>query len=104
MAVCLLGDDQNDGRLHGAQLHTYAIAYRQLKGESADPLEVLNLDEKGQTKREPVNDPLLTAVRNKIRDAGERLRTNNLPRLPTWEKHACGSCDVVGLCRSRQGG
>jgi DNA helicase-2/ATP-dependent DNA helicase PcrA len=62
---------------------------------------VLNLDEKGKTTREPVNDPLLTAVRDKIRDAGEALRTNRLPRFPTWDERACGSRDVVGLCRER---
>ena len=60
------------------------------------------LDEKGQTKREPVNDPLLTDVRNKIREAGDRLRRNELPRLPMWERHVCGSCDMVGLCRKRE--
>jgi DNA helicase-2/ATP-dependent DNA helicase PcrA len=86
------------------QLHVYAVGYHELTGKSADLIEVLNLDEKGQTKREPVNDPLLTSVREKIRDAGEQLRTNNLPRLPSWEKHACGSCDLVGLCRARQDG
>ena len=83
------------------QLHVYAVGYQELTGKSADLIEVLNLDEKGKTTREPVDDPLLTAVRDKIRDAGEALRTNKLPRLPTWDEHACGSCDLVGLCRSR---
>ncbi len=83
------------------QLHVYAVGYQELTGKSADLIEVLNLDEKGKTTREPVDDPLLSAVRNKIRDAGEALRTNKLPRLPTWDKHACGSCDLVGLCRQR---
>lgn len=83
------------------QLHVYAVGYRELTGKSADLIEVLNLDEKGKTTREPVNDPLLNAVRDKIRDAGEALRQNNLPRLTTWDKHACGSCDLVGLCRKR---
>lgn len=83
------------------QLHVYAVGYRELTGKSADLIEVLNLDEKGKTTREPVDDPLLTSVRDKIRDAGEALRTNNLPRLSTWDQHACGSCDFVGLCRKR---
>lgn len=86
------------------QLHVYAVGYEELTGTSADLIEVLNLDEKGQTKREQVNDPLLTTVRDKIRDAGDRLRKNDLPRLPTWEKDVCGSCDLVGLCRSRPAG
>ena len=83
------------------QLHVYAVGYQELTGTSADLIEVLNLDEKGKTTREPVNAPLLTGVREKIRAAGEALRANDLPRLPTWEKHACGSCDMVGLCRKR---
>lgn len=83
------------------QLHVYAVGYQELTGKSADLIEVLNLDEKGKTTREQVNTPLLTGVRDKIRAAGEALRANNLPRLPTWEKHACGSCDVAGLCRQR---
>jgi len=83
------------------QLHVYAVGYQELTGKSADLIEVLNLDERGKTTREPVDDPLLTAVRDKIRDAGESLRINELPRLPTWDKHACGSCDLVGLCRER---
>jgi len=86
------------------QLHVYAVGYEELTGKSADLIEVLNLDEKGQTKREPVNDPLLTGARDKIRDAGERLRKNDLPRLPTWQEHACGTCDLVGLCRARPAG
>jgi len=84
------------------QLHVYAVGYQELTGRSADLIEVLNLDEKGMTKREPVDDPLLIAVREKIREAGEALRSNALLRLPTWNEHACGSCDVVGLCRERQ--
>jgi DNA helicase II / ATP-dependent DNA helicase PcrA len=83
------------------QLHVYAVGYHELTGNTADVIEVLNLDENGKTTRESVNDPLLTAVRHKIRGAGEALRTHNLPRLATWDKHACGSCDLVGLCRER---
>ncbi|MGE0327926.1 MAG: ATP-dependent helicase, partial [Polyangiaceae bacterium] len=83
------------------QLHVYAVGYEELTGESADLIEVLNLDEKGQTKREPVDDPLLTGVRDKIRDAGGRLRKNDLPRLPKWEEPVCGACDLAGLCRAR---
>jgi DNA helicase II / ATP-dependent DNA helicase PcrA len=86
------------------QLHVYAVGYQELTGKSADLIEVLNLDEKGKTTREPVNDPLLAAVREKIRDAGEALRSNKLPRLAVWDDHRCGSCDLVGLCRKRPEG
>jgi DNA helicase-2/ATP-dependent DNA helicase PcrA len=80
----------------------YAVGYQELTGKSADLIEVLNLDENGRTTREPVDAPLLTAVRDKIRDAGEALRSNQLPRLEKWNTGACGSCDLVGLCRTRQ--
>ena len=83
------------------QLHVYAVGYQELTGKSADLIEVLNLDEKGKTTREPVDDPLLTAVRDKIKDAGEALRANKLARLPAWDDITCGSCDLVGLCRKR---
>jgi DNA helicase-2/ATP-dependent DNA helicase PcrA len=83
------------------QLHVYAVGYKELTGSSADVIEVLNLDEKGKTTREPVDKPLLDTVRDKIQDAGDALRRNDLPRLPVWDRHKCGSCDLVGLCRER---
>jgi DNA helicase II / ATP-dependent DNA helicase PcrA len=83
------------------QLHVYAVGYQELTGDSADLIEVLNLDEKGKTTRESVNAPLLEAVRDKIRDAGEGLRSNHLPQFVTWKAESCGSCDLVGLCRKR---
>jgi DNA helicase-2/ATP-dependent DNA helicase PcrA len=80
------------------QLHVYAVGYEELTGERADLIEVLNLDEEGKTIREEVEDPLLSAVRIRIMDAGDSLRENNLPRLPTWSEQ-CGKCDLAGLCR-----
>ena len=83
------------------QLHVYAVGYQELTGNSADLIEVLNLDEKGKTIREPVDDPLLTSVKSKIRDAGSAVRKGSLQRIPKWNDKTCGSCDFVGLCRSR---
>lgn len=83
------------------QLHVYAVGYQELTGKSADLIEVLNLDEKGKITREAVDAPLLTAVREKIKDAGASLRSNQLPRFETWTADACGACDLVGLCRTR---
>ncbi|MGH3264423.1 MAG: hypothetical protein ACRDNS_20785 [Trebonia sp.] len=42
-------------------------------------LEVLNLDEKGKTTRELVNDSLLGEIKGKIAAAGQDLRGNRLP-------------------------
>jgi DNA helicase-2/ATP-dependent DNA helicase PcrA len=80
------------------QLHVYAVGYEELTGQRADLIEVLNLDEEGKTIREEVEDPLLAAVRSRIKDAGDSLRENNLPRLPVWSEQ-CGKCDLAELCR-----
>ena len=80
------------------QLHVYAVGYQELTGERADLIEVLNLDQEGKTIRELVDDPLLTAVRDRIKSAGDSLRDNDLPRLPVWAE-ACSKCDLAELCR-----
>jgi DNA helicase-2/ATP-dependent DNA helicase PcrA len=80
------------------QLHVYAVGYEELTGERADLIEVLNLDEEGKTIREEVEEPLLVGVRSQIRDAGDSLRENNLPRLAAWGEQ-CAKCDLAELCR-----
>jgi DNA helicase-2/ATP-dependent DNA helicase PcrA len=80
------------------QLHVYAVGYEELTGERADLIEVLNLDEEGKTIREEVEDPLLQAVRARIRQSGDSLRQNDLPRLELWSEQ-CGKCDLAELCR-----
>ncbi|HZR50349.1 MAG TPA: ATP-dependent DNA helicase [Streptosporangiaceae bacterium] len=82
------------------QLHIYAVGYQELTGQRADVLEVLNLDEKAKSTRELVNDTLLSDIRGKIRDAGNDLRANRLPRLSHW-CGTCDQCDLAGLCRTR---
>jgi DNA helicase-2/ATP-dependent DNA helicase PcrA len=82
------------------QLHVYALGYRELTGESADLIEVLNLDPDQQSKREVVEEGLLQGVRERIREAGESLRANELPKHTVW-CGACDRCDLVALCRSR---
>ena len=82
------------------QLHVYAVGYQELTGESADLIEVLNLDEEGRNTREQVREPLLLEVRNRIREAGEALRSNDLPRLESWCT-TCDGCDLAAICRVR---
>jgi DNA helicase-2/ATP-dependent DNA helicase PcrA len=83
------------------QLHVYAVGYQELTGKRADLLEVLNLDDRAQSKREVVNEALLADIQDKIADAGEDLRANRLPRLPHW-CGTCDNCDLAGLCRTRR--
>jgi DNA helicase-2/ATP-dependent DNA helicase PcrA len=73
------------------QLHVYAVGYEELTGENADLIEVLNLDEAGENTREEVETGLLTDVRERIRQAGEALRDNQLDRLASWCSH-CERC------------
>ncbi|MGE5287651.1 MAG: PD-(D/E)XK nuclease family protein [Micromonosporaceae bacterium] len=82
------------------QLHVYAVGYEELTGERADLVEVLNLEQSSDSKREVVNDALLSGIRIKIKDAGEDLRANRLPRLHTW-CGTCDRCDLAGLCRNK---
>ena len=83
------------------QLHVYAVGYEELTGEDADLIEVLNLDEKGKSTREEVEESLLTEVKLRIKDAGDALRASQLPRLASW-CHECDRCDLAGLCRDRR--
>jgi ATP-dependent DNA helicase UvrD/PcrA len=82
------------------QLHVYAVGYQELTGQQADLLEVLNLDERATSTREVVDEGLLTDIRGKIRNAGEGLRANQMPRLTQWCR-TCDGCDLAGLCRTR---
>ena len=82
------------------QLHVYALGYRELTGQDADLVEVLNLDPDARSTREVVDLPLLDGVRERIRDAGHALRTNTLPRHQRW-CDTCETCDLVGLCRTK---
>lgn len=81
------------------QLHVYALGYEELTGERADLVEVLNLDKGSPDVREVVDTGLLAGIRGKIRDAGNALRGNELPRLPVWST-ACDGCDLKGICRT----
>ena len=82
------------------QLHVYALGYRELTGHEADLIEVINLDPGQSTSREVVEAQLLEEVRQRVVVAGESLRTNDLPRLPSWCS-TCDHCDLAALCRSR---
>lgn len=58
------------------QLHVYALGYRDLTGDSADLIEVLNLDEKGKNTRERVRVDLLEDIGAKIAGVAEKIRAN----------------------------
>jgi DNA helicase-2/ATP-dependent DNA helicase PcrA len=82
------------------QLHVYALGYQELTGTGADVVEIRNLDETGTSERDAVRNARLSEVRHRILLAGEAVRQNRLPRHHDWV-HACNTCDLVGLCRTR---
>jgi RecB family exonuclease len=84
------------------QLHLYALGYRELTGQNADLVEVLNLDKTGKSTREVVDPAVLSSLTDRVSRAGDALRTNNLPRVQTWCS-SCASCDFAGICRKREG-
>jgi DNA helicase-2/ATP-dependent DNA helicase PcrA len=59
------------------QLSVYALGYRDLTGESADRIQVRNLDERGQNLNEAVNDALLEGIRVKINGVADHIRDNS---------------------------
>ena len=82
------------------QLHVYALGYEELSGQSPDLIEVLNLDDGGKSTREQVELDVLTEVRQRVLDAGDALRSNNLTKHEHWCGH-CDACDLAALCRTR---
>ncbi|WP_329176817.1 ATP-dependent helicase [Streptomyces sp. NBC_01477] len=83
------------------QLHLYVLGYRELTGQPADVVEVLNLDKAGQDKREMVDPGVIDSLSQRVTQAADSLRTNNLPRLTSWCS-SCAGCDFVGICRKRE--
>ncbi|MFD5362417.1 ATP-dependent helicase, partial [Streptomyces tendae] len=84
------------------QLHLYVLGYRELTGQNADVVEVLNLDKAGRDTREMVDPDVMTDLGKRVTGAANSLRTNRLSRLDNWCT-SCASCDFAGICRSPEG-
>ena len=80
------------------QLRIYALGYEKLTGESADYLEIYNLDN-SESDRQRVTDGLLDEVSNDIKAAAKNIRSNHLPRKCSKEK--CMTCHQNHLCLSK---
>ncbi|MER5449539.1 ATP-dependent DNA helicase [Streptomyces sp. NPDC002764] len=83
------------------QLHLYVLGYRELTGENADVVEVLNLDKAGRDTRELVDPEVMTDLGKRVTEAADSLRTNRLSRLDNWCS-SCAGCDFAGICRNRE--
>lgn len=80
-----------------AQLHVYALGYRELTGRRPDYVEIYELEER---KRKPrsVDDDFIDDVKTKVREAATALRTSALAPNPSQKK--CAICDYRGMCSS----
>lgn len=78
-----------------AQLHTYALGYRELTGRDADFVETYQLAERRAIPR-AVDEDFIADVQDRTRAAAEALRNMKLEPHPTVSK--CRSCDFSSLC------
>jgi DNA helicase-2/ATP-dependent DNA helicase PcrA len=81
--------------LTDAQLHIYALGYRELTGRDADFVETYELDT--QTRRpRAVDEELIADVVTRVQDTASALRANAFPPRPGQTQ--CGRCDFMRLC------
>ncbi|MBK8083601.1 MAG: ATP-dependent helicase [Devosia sp.] len=69
--------------LTDAQLHIYALGYRELTGKDADFVETYELDTQTRKPR-AVDEDLIANVVGKVKSAADGLRANAFPRRPIW--------------------
>jgi len=84
--------------INAEQLKIYALGYQKLTGETADYLEIYNLDN-AESDRQRVTEGLLDDVGRDIREAAANIRKNDLPRKCSKEK--CQKCYLNYLCLSK---
>jgi DNA helicase-2/ATP-dependent DNA helicase PcrA len=80
-----------------AQLHIYALGYRELTGKDADFVETYELDTQTRKPR-AVDGDLIADVVGKVKSAADGLRSNAFPATPNPVQ--CGRCDFSRLCGS----
>jgi DNA helicase-2/ATP-dependent DNA helicase PcrA len=56
------------------QLSIYALGYEQLTGDSADRIQILNLDDQGKSTNDPVNAALVATIKAKVDAVAEDIR------------------------------
>jgi DNA helicase-2/ATP-dependent DNA helicase PcrA len=84
--------------LTDAQLHIYALGYRELTGQDADYVERYNLDDQTRVSRS-VDDQLIEDVKDRVKSVARALRGNQYPHKPS--RDACGRCDFGCICTAK---
>lgn len=80
-----------------AQLHIYALGYRELTGRDADFVETYELDRQ-RRKARAVDEDLIAGVTQEIHRTAQALRDNEFVAAP--ERSRCTKCDFCRLCPS----
>lgn len=91
------GEDTQPQDMTRFQLQVYAAGYEKATGKPADLVEIHNL-EVGHIHREEVTGSLVQSTLKRVVDAGNHIRSVDLPKHARW-CDSCKSCDMVGLCR-----
>jgi len=79
------------------QLSLYALGYKELSGQTADFLQIFNLDEKGHSKQtQPLDNNMLDSIKTEIIDSANAIRCNKLDK--TNNKNSCKTCLHTKLC------
>jgi len=84
--------------LTDAQLHIYALGYRELTGRNADLVEVYNLDRQEGHPRS-VDDGFIQEVMAHVRNTAASMRSNDFKPRPSDK--VCRSCDYGRMCSAR---
>jgi DNA helicase-2/ATP-dependent DNA helicase PcrA len=64
------------------QLQLYALGYEEITGEKPDFLEIFPLDDENERKKIEMKKEDMGKIKEKIKDAAENIRSNNLPFTP----------------------
>ena len=80
-----------------AQLHIYALGYRELTGNDADFVETYELDTQTRKPR-AVDTDMIADVIGKVKATADALRANSFPPQPN--EIQCGRCDFSRMCSS----
>jgi DNA helicase II / ATP-dependent DNA helicase PcrA len=83
-----------------AQLHIYALGYRELTGRDADFVETYELDQQ-RRKARAVDEDLIRDVTGRIHRTAQALRENDFAPVP--ESSRCAGCDFGRLCSAADG-
>jgi DNA helicase-2/ATP-dependent DNA helicase PcrA len=81
--------------LTDAQLHIYALGYRELTGHDADFVETYELDTQTRKPR-AVDEQLIESVKARVQATAAALRSNAFPAKPAQAK--CSKCDFRRMC------